>query len=223
MAEIGKEIVTIKVKDKEYSCSIAIDDWERERGLMHKDTLEENEGMLFVYKDIQDTLRFWMKDTPLHLDIIFIGPDSKVISNQEGKPNDTTIIEENNVLFVLEVPYSSGIVSGNEVDFDNLEEVLEERIDSLEDMEDETSESYLEDKVEEIEDIIEILSSNGKVQGTLKGGERIFSRKNTKVLIRQAKKAEKLKTDSAYKRLGKSVFKYMKGQDEREPEYVESK
>ena len=42
-------------------------------------------------------------------------------------------------------------------------------------------------------------------------------------LIRQAKKAEKLKTDSAYKRLGKSVFKYMKIQDNNDPEYVTTK
>ena len=54
----------------------------------------------------------------------------------------------------------------------------------------------------------------------IKGDVRIFSRKNTKVLIRQAKKADKLKTDSAYKRLGKSIFKYMRIQDENGEEYV---
>lgn len=57
----------------------------------------------------------------------------------------------------------------------------------------------------------------------LEGGERIFSRKNTKVLIKQAKKANNSKSDSDYKRLGKSMFKYLKIQDNNEPEFVELK
>ena len=97
---------------------------------------------------------------------------------------------------------------------------LKERLDYLEDLEDESPKDKIENDIDDLEDLLEILSTNGKVQYKIKGGERIFSRKNTRVLIRQAKKAEKLKTDSAYKRLGKSVFKYMKIQDNNDPEYV---
>ena len=164
-----------------------------------------------------------MKDTPLYLDIIFISPEFKVISNKEGKPNDTSIISEKNVLFVLEVSNNSGIRSGESVEFEGLDEVLEERLDYLEDLEDESPKDTIENDIDDLEDLLEILSTNGKVQYKIKGGERIFSRKNTRVLIRQAKKAEKLKTDSAYKRLGKSVFKYMKIQDNNDPEYVTTK
>jgi len=57
---------------------------------------------------------------------------------------------------------------------------------------------------------MKIIGSDGNVQGIIQGGERIFSRKNTKVLIRQAKKAYASKSDSDYKRLGKSMFKYLK-------------
>ena len=96
-------------------------------------------------------------------------------------------------------------------------------IDYLEDLEDESPKDTIENDIDDLEDLLEILSTNGKVQYKIKGGERIFSRKNTRVLIRQAKKAEKLKTDSAYKRLGKSVFKYMKIQDNNDPEYVTTK
>jgi hypothetical protein len=42
------------------------------------------------------------------------------------------------------------------------------------------------------------------------GGERIFSRKNTKTLIRMSKKANLTKKDSDYKRLGKKMFEYIK-------------
>jgi len=56
---------------------------------------------------------------------------------------------------------------------------------------------------------MKVLAPDGSVQMGLKGGERIFSRANTKVLIRQAKKAYQSKTDSDYKRLGKSLFKFL--------------
>ena len=49
----------------------------------------------------------------------------------------------------------------------------------------------------------------------LNGGERIFSRKNTKTLIRMAKRADKSKADRDYKALGKKMFTYLKQQDER--------
>mgnify|MGYP006872986311 CR=1 FL=1 len=54
------------------------------------------------------------------------------------------------------------------------------------------------------------------------GGERIVSRRETKVLIRKALKAYNSKEDKDYKALGKYIFKVFKGQDTREPEYVES-
>ena len=56
----------------------------------------------------------------------------------------------------------------------------------------------------------------------LVGGERIVSRKETKVLIRKAKKALDSHSDSDYKSLGKYIFKVFKKQDSREPEYVNS-
>ena len=68
-----------------------------------------------------------------------------------------------------------------------------------------------------------VLASNGETQMELEGGERIFSRKNTRVLIKQAKKADLSKTDADYKRLGKSMFKYLKIQDGNDPEYVKLK
>ena len=187
---------------------------------MHIESLSENQGLLFIYPEVQEEVNYWMKDTPLYLDIVFISPEFKVISNKEGKPNDTSIISEKNVLFVLEVSNNSGIRSGESVEFEGLDEVLEERLDYLEDLEDESPKDKIENDIDDLEDLLEILSTNGKVQYKIKGGERIFSRKNTRVLIRQAKKAEKLKTDSAYKRLGKSVFKYIKIQDNNDPEYV---
>lgn len=47
------------------------------RGLMFRDQLGDDEGMLFPSK-APEPRSFWMKNTPLSLDIIFIGPDRRI-------------------------------------------------------------------------------------------------------------------------------------------------
>ena len=70
---------------------------------------------------------------------------------------------------------------------------------------------------------MEIYGPDGKVQAEIVGGERIISIAQTKVCIRKAKKAYATKKEADYKSLGKYLFYVFKGQDEREPEYVERK
>lgn len=222
MPELSKKnFIEIEVGDNDYICRVAYDDWEKANGLMGVNNLGDNEGMIFVYDQPQEEISFWMKDTPIDLDIVFICPCFKVISVHRGIAESTDLITENNVQFVLEVAANSGIKEGDEVEFDGLEEYLEKRLDRcdsiIENKED------IEEEKDKIKTLLKVLDPDGEVQLTLKGNERIFSRANTKVLIRQAKKADKLKTDSAYKRLGKSIFKYMRIQDENGEEYVEPK
>lgn len=50
---------------------------ERRRGLMHRETLDADAGMLFLYRPAQ-AVAIWMKNTPLPLDILFIGADGRV-------------------------------------------------------------------------------------------------------------------------------------------------
>lgn len=68
--------------------------------------------------------------------------------------------------------------------------------------------------------IMQVLFPDGSEQYKLWGEERIFSRKNTRVLIKKAKKAAASKEDKDYKALGKYMFKCIKTQDNREPEYA---
>lgn len=57
----------------------------------------------------------------------------------------------------------------------------------------------------------------------LRVGNVFLVEKNTRTLIRMAKRADKTKLDKNYKALGKKMFEYIKTQDSREPEYVEMK
>jgi len=55
---------------------------ERARGLMFRRAMGYDKGMLFLF-DEADESGFWMKNTPMPLDIIFVGPDSQVVSISE--------------------------------------------------------------------------------------------------------------------------------------------
>lgn len=55
----------------------------RERGLMYRTKLADNAGMLFVFPDDADH-RFWMKNTPLALDMVFIDREFTIVGIVEN-------------------------------------------------------------------------------------------------------------------------------------------
>ena len=150
-----------------------------------------------------------MKDTYVPLDIIFVDESDKVISVQQGEPESEELLTEHNVAYVIEVNQNSGIKSGDVVKFKSK-------------IGEQDNEEVKESNPEVTEGTLEIIGSDGEVQATLQGSERIFSIKNTKTLVNMAKRAYESKSDADYKALGKKVFEYMKVQDERDPEYVDN-
>jgi uncharacterized membrane protein (UPF0127 family) len=58
---------------------LALTDAERERGLMERETLPLNTGMLFVF-DREEPVNMWMKNTFVPLDMIFADADGRVVS-----------------------------------------------------------------------------------------------------------------------------------------------
>ena len=67
------------------SLEIVADDASRTRGLMYRNSLDDGHGMLFVFDDEVDR-SFWMKNTLIPLDIIFIGSDGTIV----GMKTNTT-------------------------------------------------------------------------------------------------------------------------------------
>lgn len=59
---------------KEIEIEVAQNDYERERGLMYRPFMPENAGMLFIFPR-EEYRAFWMKNTIISLDILFIGSD----------------------------------------------------------------------------------------------------------------------------------------------------
>jgi uncharacterized membrane protein (UPF0127 family) len=67
----------IEVNDKEYNISVVESEEEAVKGLMGVSNLADNAGMLFPYDEEED-VSFWMKDTEIPLDVIFIDEDGNV-------------------------------------------------------------------------------------------------------------------------------------------------
>lgn len=75
----------------------------RERGLMDRDSLPENHGMLFVYPDERE-LSFWMRNTPLSLDIAFIDRGGVITNIETMQANDDENTFSNRpAMFALEM------------------------------------------------------------------------------------------------------------------------
>ena len=203
------DVVIVNIAGKSYRLIVADSEKEKEQGLMDVEELDSDEGMLFDYRDdIQEEISFWMKDTYIPLDIIFVDKSDKVISVQQGEPESEELLTEYNVAYVIEVNQNSGIKSGDKVIFG---------FES-----DEQEDSNEEENSEEPEGTLEIIGSDGEVQAVLQGSERIFSIKNTKTLVNMAKRAYESQSDADYKALGRKVFEYMKIQNERDPEYIDN-
>ncbi|MFN3410680.1 MAG: DUF192 domain-containing protein [Exilispira sp.] len=70
---------------------IALTDQERATGLMYRDKLPEDHGMLFIFEKEQ-VLNFWMKNTSIPLSIAYIRENGLIIGIYDMKPYDETAI-----------------------------------------------------------------------------------------------------------------------------------
>ncbi len=79
---------TIQVGDQPLRVEIAATGPARMQGLMHRDHLPDDQGMLFVYPDVAPR-SFWMKDTRIPLSIAFADQDGKIVRIAHMEPFDT--------------------------------------------------------------------------------------------------------------------------------------
>lgn len=68
------EQTTIEFADRKIAVEMALSAEEQRQGLMGRQSLPPNSGMLFVYPQPQ-ALSFWMKDTLMSLDILFFSAE----------------------------------------------------------------------------------------------------------------------------------------------------
>ena len=107
--------------DKSIKASIAIEIADtpetQMKGLMGRNTLDDNSGMLFVFKDLRPQ-KFWMKNTLVPLDIIFIGENGCIVNIVESTTpmSNQRYRSKGPVKYVVEV--RSGFVERFQIDTD---------------------------------------------------------------------------------------------------------
>lgn len=100
---------------------------EKKIGLMNRTSLQDNHGMIFVY-DSAETRTFWMKNTLIPLDIIFLDSSKQIINIEKANPEpnipDSELerySSEEPAQYVIEVKQnfteSNGIEPGDKVEF----------------------------------------------------------------------------------------------------------
>jgi len=75
----------LELQGTRVTVEIADSDHERAQGLMYRESLDADHGMLFVYPD-EDLRYFWMKDTPLPLSIAFFDADGMIVNISDMRP-----------------------------------------------------------------------------------------------------------------------------------------
>jgi len=124
--------LALSCKTEEYTLSIAghtarvelaADDKERSLGLMYREQLPEDSGMLFVFER-PGPHSFWMKNTRIPLAIAFIDSAGTIVNIEEMRAHDETpVYPRAYVLYALEMNAGwfakKGIAPGMRVDFDD--------------------------------------------------------------------------------------------------------
>jgi len=83
---------------------IADNQQERTQGLMHRSRMADTTGMLFIFEE-SSPQSFWMKNTKIALDIIFVDENKKIVAIQENTIpySQAPVSSGKNALFVVEV------------------------------------------------------------------------------------------------------------------------
>ena len=114
------DTVSLAVGDHVFQVEIADTPDERQRGLMFRDEMAADAGMLFVFPDSRPR-SFWMKDTRIPLSIAYVAADGRILEIHDMEPLSTTPVPSRYpARYALEV---------NQGRFDEVGVTVDDRID----------------------------------------------------------------------------------------------
>ncbi len=104
----GLEVIPLTVNTGEtthrFQVEVARTPEQQQRGLMYREGLGPFEGMIFPYNP-PAVQGFWMKNVPIPLDIIFVGPDGRIINIAANTPpmSEQSVYSEGPASLVFEI------------------------------------------------------------------------------------------------------------------------
>lgn len=111
----------LRINQWEITVEIADTQETQEKGLMWRESMAEDHGMLFVY-DRDSKKSFWMKNTKIPLSIAYIAADGTIREIYDMEPLSTRIVDSRySVRYALEVNQGAferhGIKTGDKIEF----------------------------------------------------------------------------------------------------------
>jgi uncharacterized membrane protein (UPF0127 family) len=107
--------VTMQIGNKPFTLEIANTFSTQQRGLMERDSMPADHGMIFVFEQ-ERVLTFYMKNTRFPLDIIHINAAGTVVSIKQMKPYDlTTVPSDGPALWAIELNQGAAAAAGVKV------------------------------------------------------------------------------------------------------------
>lgn len=122
--EENPNLLKICFPEKCIKAEIADTPEERTQGLMFRESLDENDGMIFIFDDPK-VYSFWMKNTLIPLDIIWLNQEKEIVKILQATPCTEDPCEiynpETEAIYVIEVNQGfteqNNIKLGDKVDF----------------------------------------------------------------------------------------------------------
>ncbi|MGY4889333.1 UNVERIFIED_CONTAM: DUF192 domain-containing protein [Xanthomonas axonopodis] len=75
----------VELAGTRYKVELAQNDADRAKGLMFRDAMDQDRGMLFIH-DRQEPMAYWMKNTKIALDILYFDEQRRLVSQQRDVP-----------------------------------------------------------------------------------------------------------------------------------------
>jgi uncharacterized membrane protein (UPF0127 family) len=108
----GLATVQMKLGSKTYTLEVANTGESRMRGLMRRDSMPADHGMIFVFAQ-PDRLGFYMRNTRIALDIIYIDENGKIDSIKPMQPYDeTSVSSDGPCKWAVELKQGQGAAAG---------------------------------------------------------------------------------------------------------------
>jgi uncharacterized membrane protein (UPF0127 family) len=117
----GLRVAQLKISNYPLAAEIADTPQASENGLMFRDSLPEDRGMLFIFEQPKQA-SFWMRNTKIPLSIAYIDSAGKILEIKSMNPLDETVVLSNSdqIAYALEVNQGwfarHGIAIGAKID-----------------------------------------------------------------------------------------------------------
>ena len=111
----GLQTVRMQIGNTTFTLEVADTYALRQQGLMNRDSLPAKRGMIFVFAREQQ-LGFWMKNTRIALDIIYVNGGGQVVSIRQMRPYDLRSVPSGSpAQFAIEVNQGAAAEAGVKV------------------------------------------------------------------------------------------------------------